>query len=267
MKRVSENIYVGTSICNHGFVATTEGVVMIDTPAIPSAADAWRTTIAAYGLLRYVINTEPHTDHFGGDGFFDAPLVIHEGGKYVIETASRDNLVQMIASASPEEKLPESFSFRRPTIIFSQNLTLSVGDHTFQLLHMPGHTPFQTPVYVPEEKVLFAGDNVVGGMPLFHEAVPVQWLLTLDALMALDVDVVVPGHGDIGDKGLISRMKVEVTACIAIVNEAIGKGMTLEETLSNISFLDRYPEPGADGAKRAFFEKRSITGLYTALAG
>jgi len=45
------------------------------------------------------------------------------------------------------------------------------------------------------------------------------------------------------------------------------KGMTLEETLASVSFLDRYPEPGADEAKRAFFQQRSLTRLYEALKG
>jgi hypothetical protein len=43
--------------------------------------------------------------------------------------------------------------------------------------------------------------------------------------------------------------------------------MTLEETLATVSFLDRYPQPGADEERRAFFQKRSITRLYEVLKG
>jgi cyclase len=264
MKRVTENVQVGANICNHSLVTTKDGVVLIDTPAVPSAAAAWRSAIAPYGPIRYLINTEPHIDHFGGDYFFDAPLVTQEGARRIIEGTSREGLTQMLSSW-PGERLPDSFSFRLPTITFSENLTLYVGDHTFRLLHMPGHTPFQSPVYVPEERVLFAGDNVVNGMPLFHEAVPEQWLLSLDGLMELEIDVVVPGHGEVGDKGLIARMKAETAACMDIVGEAIAKGLTLEEVLATVSFLDRYPEPGADKAKRAYFQNMSLARLYRAL--
>jgi cyclase len=265
MRKVTENVYVGASICNHSFVTTKDGLVLVDTPAVPSAAVAWQSVMAALGPARYLINTEPHMDHVGGDYFFDAPVVAHEGARRAIEAASVEYFTQMLSSAAPGEPLPEGFSFRLPAITFNDALTLYVGNHTFRVLHLPGHTAFQSPVYVPEERVLFAGDNVVNAMPFFHEAVPTEWLRSLDTLMELDVDVVVPGHGEVGDKGLISKMKAEVTACIDVVKEAIAKGMTLEETLATVSFLDRYPEPGADEAKRAFFQQRSLTRLYEVL--
>ncbi len=267
MKRVTENVYVGANICNHSFVKTEDGLVLIDTPAVPSAAVAWRGEVAAYGPSRYLINTEPHMDHFGGDYFFDAPIVAHEGARRVIQAASVENFVPMISSAAPGEALPEGFSFPLPAITFSQTLTLYVGGHTFRLLHMPGHTLFQSSVYVPEERVLFSSDNVVNGMPFFHEAAPEEWFRSLDALMELDIDFVVPGHGEVGDKGLIRKMKTEITACIGLVREALAKGMTLEETLATVSFLDRYPDPSANEAKRAFFQKAGITRLYQALKG
>ena len=214
MKRVTENVYVGSNICNHSFVKTRDGLVMIDAPAAPSAAVAWRNEVAAYGPVRYLINTEPHVDHFGGDYFFDAPVVAQDGARRAMETASPEYFMQMLSWAAPGEALPDGFSFRLPAITFSQALTLYVGGHTFRLLHMPGHTPFQSPVYVPEERVLFAGDNVVNGMPLFHESVPEAWLHSLDALMELDIDVVVPGHGDVGDKSLVPTMRTETAACV-----------------------------------------------------
>lgn len=265
MKRVTENVYVEANICNHSFVNTKDGLVLIDTPAVPSAALAWRSVIAGYGPVRYLINTEPHVDHFGGDYFFDAPILAQDGARQAMKTASLEYFMQMLNWEAPGEALPERFSFRLPAITFSQALTLYVGDHTFRLLHMPGHSPFQSPVYVPEERVLFAGDNVVTGMPLFHESVPEEWLHSLDAMMKLDIDLVVTGHGDTSDKNLLSRMRAEVTACIDLVKDAIAKGMGLEETLATVSFLDRYPQPGADEARRVFFQKRSITHLYEVL--
>ena len=267
MKRVTENVYVGADICNHSFVTTKDGLVLVDTPEVPSAAVAWRGVVAARGPVRYLINTEPHMDHFGGNYFFDGPIVAQEGARRAMETVSLQYFMQMLSMAAPGEALPDDFSFRLPTITFSQALTLYVGAHTFRLVHMPGHTPFQSPVYVPEERVLFSGDNVVNGMPFFHDSVPEEWLLSLDALMELDIDVVVPGHGDVGDKSLIPKMKTEVTACIDLVKEAIGWGMTLEETLATVSFLDRYPEAGMDEERRAFFQRRSLTRLYEVLKG
>lgn len=61
MEKISDNVYVETGFegCNVGFVVTGEGVVMIDTPQIPTDAIDWRDEIKKYGPVRYLINTEP----------------------------------------------------------------------------------------------------------------------------------------------------------------------------------------------------------------
>ena len=56
------------------------------------------------------------------------------------------------------------------TVVFTGDLTLRVGDHTFDLLHTPGHTPGQIAVHVPEERVVFTGDTVFSGCQ--------TWLMT-----------------------------------------------------------------------------------------
>ena len=62
MEQIASNVYVETQIrgCNHGFVTTSEGVVMIDSPHKPSDALKLKAEIAKHGELRYIINTEPH---------------------------------------------------------------------------------------------------------------------------------------------------------------------------------------------------------------
>ncbi len=270
MQRVTGNVYVGTNICNHSFVKTSDGVVMIDTPAVPAAAVAWRNAVAGYGPARYLVNMEGHLDHFGGNYFFDAAIVAHEGTRAAIQAASMEFFVQMITSAAGPDgaALPDGFSFPLPTVTFNQALTLYVGDHTFRLLLMPGHTPFQLALYVPEEKVLFTGDNVVNKvMPFFHQAVPFEWLESLEKLRELEFDVLVPGHGAVGDKSSIPEMIATVHMWIDAVKGAIDKGMTLEEAQEHISFLDRYPDPPADHAKRSFMQRVGIGRLYEVLKG
>ena len=45
-------------------------------------------------------------------------------------------------------------------ITFDREMTLHVGNHTFRMIHMPGHTPYQAAVVVEEEGVVFTSDNV-----------------------------------------------------------------------------------------------------------
>ena len=72
MRKVSAHIYVETSLrgCNPGFVVTKEGIVMIDSPQVPSDALRWRDELTGRGEIIYLINTEPHRDHIIGNFFF-----------------------------------------------------------------------------------------------------------------------------------------------------------------------------------------------------
>ena len=62
MKQITSNVWVETETrgCNFGFVTTTDGIVMIDSPHKPTTAMWLKTEIENRGLLRYIINTEPH---------------------------------------------------------------------------------------------------------------------------------------------------------------------------------------------------------------
>src|SRR5256714_10715859 len=83
MRQLTKNVFAETQIrgCNHGFVTTSDGIVMIDSPHKPSDALKLKAEIARRGQLRYIINTEPHGDHWTGNAFFDVPAIAHEGGR------------------------------------------------------------------------------------------------------------------------------------------------------------------------------------------
>ena len=81
MQQISDNVLIETQQkgANHGLVTTSEGLVLIDTPHKPSDAVRLKAEIERRGKLRYIINTEPHGDHWTGNAFFDVPVVAHEG--------------------------------------------------------------------------------------------------------------------------------------------------------------------------------------------
>lgn len=263
MQKIAENVYVETSFsgCNVSFVVTTEGVLMIDTPMAPADALKWRDEIAQYGQVCYLVNTEPHIDHFAGNGFFDGTVVAHEGTREAILNASVEQLRGVLASMLPVSSAPEDdFSFSPPAITLSQRLTLYLGKHTFKLINMPGHSPFQVVVYVPEEGVMFTSDNVVNGSPPFmHQALPYEWLESLQQMRQLEADIFVPGHGNICNRGYLRKMSNTVQTWIDAVSEAIDKGMSLEEALNDISILDSRDE------RTKQIQHMNITHLYEVL--
>ncbi len=269
MQKITDNVYVETEFpgSNNGFVVTREGVVMIDTPQMPADAIGWRDEISKHGEVRYLINTEPHGDHFTGNCFFGGTVVAHEGTREAILTASVEQLEERLKQISPESlPIMEDFSYRPPTITLSQRLTLYLGDHTFRLINVPGHTPFQVAVYIPEERVVFTSDNVFYKVPPFlHQAVPYEWLDSLKRIQELEADVLVPGHGDVCDLSYIPEMTDTIQAWIDAVTKAIDQGMSLEEAQDKISFLDRYSIQPEGEIRVREVQRMNVARLYEVL--
>jgi cyclase len=244
MQQISNNVFVenGFRSCNTSFVVTSEGCVVIDTPMIPSEAKKWRDEITRHGPIRYVINCEPHTDHATGNCWLGGTVIGHEGTRQTLLNAKVEELLGMLKMMAPDNlPLDSAFKFRPPEITFSQKLSFYLGKHSFHLTNMPGHTPFQVAVYVPEERMVFTGDNVVQGMPFLHQAVPYEWLESLKQLQKLDIDKVIPGHGNVCDKSYLKEMYDTISYLVGSVQAAIDKGWTLEETIEKVTFAEKFP--------------------------
>jgi cyclase len=269
MVRIAAQTYAETEFrgCNPGFVVTGEGVVMIDTPQLPQDALRWREEIARYGKVRYVINTEPHGDHFTGNFFFDGAVVAHEGTREAILGASVEQLRERLAHASPASlPLPEDFRFRPPCVTFTQQLTLHLGEHTFELISFPGHTPYQVAVYVPEERVLFTSDNVFCRVQAWlHQALPYAWLDSLRQMEELQADVLVPGHGSLCDRRYLPEMRAFIQEWIETVSAAIDRGLSLEQAQAQISLLERYPMEKGSEAMAHDVQRMNVARLYEVL--
>lgn len=244
MKKVTDGVYVESeiSVCNSSIVDTGEGVVVVDTPMLPESARKWAKTAESYGPVRYVINTEPHGDHTTGNCYFGGVLIAHEGVRDAILASKMSDVQGMLRMRWPDAEVPADFRFRPPDITYREKVTFYLGGCAFNLTHMPGHTPYQTVVYVPEKRIVFTSDNISRAVPFFHQAVPDIWLKTLKEMQKLDVDYVVPGHGGVGGKELFQEMYDNVTVWIDTVQAAIKKGMTVEEAQQKLTMEKELPD-------------------------
>src|SRR5262245_45661134 len=145
MRRVSANVYAEIYFwgCNPGFLVTNDGVVMIDTPQQPIDAVRWRERLLEHGPVRYLVNTEPHIDHIAGNAYFPGVEVIgHTGLRERYEQAvpgmtSSERLETMKQSDPDSVWLLNHPSYppNPPTRTFTDELTLTVGNHTVQIIH------------------------------------------------------------------------------------------------------------------------------------
>ncbi|MET0928439.1 MAG: MBL fold metallo-hydrolase [Aeromicrobium sp.] len=257
MQKVTSQVWTDTTLrgCNPSMVLTNDGVVIVDTPQLPTKAVAMRQEAESHGPIRYVINTEHHVDHIFGNYYFNgAGLVVHHQGvhdNFMEVTPALDSFDyahEAVPTDDPDGEaiFPERDEyFAHPNdgdIIFTGDLTLKVGDHTFNLLHTPGHTPGQIAVHVPEERVVFTGDTIFSECQTWLMGSNVtEWLSALDRIAALDVDWVVPGHGEVVTLEYISRQRANLLEWVQAVSDAVAKGWSREETVDRVTFAGRYP--------------------------
>jgi cyclase len=281
MERVTDNVCTDTTLrgCNPSYVTTSEGVVIIDTPQLPTRAVAMRREAETHGPIRYLINTEHHVDHIFGNYFFKGagPVVNHQGlfDNFMVVTADLDPFAyakEAIPTDDPQgaEIFPDRDVYyadpNKGTIVFTGDLTLRVGAHTFRLLHTPGHTPGQLAVHVPEEGVVFTGDTVFSECQTWLMTSNIdQWLDALDRIKALDVDHVVPGHGPVTTTKYLDTQRAVLLDWKAAVADAVAKGWTRDETVARVNFAERYPVDIGQGYMMDHIQTLNAASLYDKL--
>lgn len=281
MQRVTDNVCTDTTLrgCNPSFVTTTDGVVVIDTPQLPTRAVAMRQEAEAHGPIRYLVNTEHHVDHIFGNFYFKGAgtVVNHQGlyDNFMVPTPDLDPYDyahEAIPTDDPEGEAifpPRDKYYADPNkgrIVFTSDLTLRVGEHTFRLLHTPGHTPGQLAVHVPQERVVFTGDTIFNECQTWLMTSNVeQWLVALDRIKALDVDHVVPGHGPVTTLKYIDTQRSVLLEWKAAVAAAIAQGWSREETIARVSFAQRWPVDIGQGYMMDHIQTLNAASLYDKL--
>lgn len=164
------------------FVGTPAQAWLIDAgDGGPRAAEALEAAWRVLGKPRVsqILITHGHRDHFGGAGwaqdFFQAPVGVHSQDRAAV-LPECPTAQEMVAGAYVIDGVP------------------------VELLHLPGHTPGQLNLWRPQERLLLAGDNVLGDTT--SVVVPPAGDLhayreTLERLLALDPALIGPGHGSV----------------------------------------------------------------------
>ncbi len=188
-------------ISNAGFVVTDTSVVVIDALGSPALAQRLLEKIRSVTPLpvSHVILTHYHADHVYGLQTFKAA-----GATIVANRLSEAYL----NSETARLRLEASRTDLAPWIDADTKLVpadrwldgdtdLVIGGVRFELRAVgPAHTPEDEVIYLPQQRVLYAGDIVFRErIPFVGQADSRHWIAALDQLLRFDVDVIVAGHG------------------------------------------------------------------------
>jgi cyclase len=122
-------------------------------------------------------------------------------------------------------------SLKLPNETFEGRLDIDLGDRRVELIQVgPAHTKGDVLIYLPRERIVFAGDIVFIGMhPIMWEGPVDCWIDACDRLLGLDVDVVVPGHGPLTDKKGVGAVKAYFEELRRVVGDARAAGASTDE--------------------------------------
>jgi glyoxylase-like metal-dependent hydrolase (beta-lactamase superfamily II) len=201
-------------ISNAAFVVTPQGVLVVDALGSPVLAlellaEIRRITSAP---VRYVVVTHYHADHiYGLQAFKDAgaTIIAQRDGRLYLNS----DTAQLRLKASREELAPAVDDDTRLVAAdrwIEQPTTLQLGGLDFLLQPAgPAHTPEDLVIWVPQRRLLFAGDLVFRGrIPFVGQADSARWITALDTLLSFDANTIVPGHGPVSAS---ARADLELT--------------------------------------------------------
>lgn len=280
----TENTFAATKLrgCNPGFVVTSDGVVCIDIPMDLARIEPWKKEIARWGKLRYIITTEYHFDHNMTNGFFDVPVIASEITSEFMDETNTELWLRKQTKDLYEEQPPlpgiEDYRKGLPNITFSDSMILRLGGHTFKIMLLPGHTPGQTAIYIPEEEVLFAADNMntgkYGGLSQDIRSIE-GYLDSLETYRRLKPRFIACGHGDHITSDIdfyIEQRAAGFREQVAAVKKCKAEGLSVDEAVEYFEkiFPPRVRAEGEGYSTRPptpYQKRRTMVHAYQVIGG
>ncbi len=272
MQQITQNVYAETGVrgANVGFVVTGEGVVLIDSPMIPSEARWWREQIAEITEqeIIYLINTDHHRGHVLGNQYLTTKVIAHELAWREMKGYGDSFRQRLINRFIKDNDLKAAAEFENleiilPCITFTDKMTLYKGSKTIRLIRVGGHTPATSLVHIVEDGVLFTGDIVVNNRhPFIGHGNSKEWLDALTFIRKLRVKTIVPGHGEICDRETLLRLSDYIRRMRTQVRTLYRAGRSKTETASRVDLFNFFPVPDKDRQRIRKRFKASVGRVY-----
>ncbi|MHB8438619.1 MAG: alkyl sulfatase dimerization domain-containing protein [Acidimicrobiales bacterium] len=210
---ITDGVAFVPSFANVSAVDTGNGLVLVDTGST-FVAQAVHETLRGWTAQRLhtAVYSHGHIDHVFGvpvweqeskDNGWPAPVVVaHDAlparfDRY-IATAGYNEIINQRQFGVPGLRWPTDY--RYPDTTYRDQLSMTVGDTTFELHHARGETDDHTWTWFAQSKVLCCGDLFIwaspnAGNPQKVQRYPKEWAAALRQMLVLEPEYLLPGHG------------------------------------------------------------------------
>jgi glyoxylase-like metal-dependent hydrolase (beta-lactamase superfamily II) len=264
---------------NAGFVVTSAGVVVIDALASPKQA---RQLVQAIRRLtsqpiKWLVLTHHHPDHHFGAVVFrrlGTKIIAHPDRRVLASEAGEDALLADWVRVVGLDAM-RGFEFAdHPDLPVTGVDTLRAGERTLVISHPgPAHSAGDLLVWLPEERILFAGDLLIeDGVTMVVDGSSGALLQGLANIDSLDPGILVPGHGAMPrhPRELVSRTRSYIMGVRADMRAALERGVPLGRALRALPPADQTRPVSLNSRRRRnavriyLEEERTYMGLDSA---
>ena len=277
LRQLAPNVYayvlgggpgqLAQGVSNAGLIVADDHLLAFDSTGAPLHAKGFLAAArqaAPNKQFQRLILTHHHGDHIWGLPFFPKmEIVSHEYCRKAMLAMD----VPPGAVWEKREGFAEGGEPRKiiaPDVTITGRETLYVGDLRLEVIPMaPAHTFGDLMIYLPQHKILFAGDlGFFWASPFLNNGVPSKWIEACDKILDMDVDVIVPGHGPIGGKRDLAATRDYIRYFKGEARLRYNAGMSVGRACADIK-LGRFASwIGADERM-----PMNITRLYAEFAG
>ncbi|OXS76368.1 hypothetical protein B1B04_05185 [Lysinibacillus sp. KCTC 33748] len=279
---------------NAGIIDLGDELLVFDSLSTPSAGEELRRQAESLTgkKVKYLINSHYHGDHvFGNQVFSDTTIIStyvteklckeknkiedyekekQDMNQYLLQLKSKiDSTEDIIIKKSLINQYQEmskvlddlsQLQIVLPSMLFEEKLTITGSDKTVELYCLGGgHSPSDTFMYLPKEKIAFMGDLVTEDLhvPIYN---PEEFLNILKQVKQIDINIIVPGHGNVADLTVCDTLIDYLSYMTQQAKEALQQKLSLEDFISEFDVPKTFREwKGVNGIKA------NLTTVYTYL--
>jgi glyoxylase-like metal-dependent hydrolase (beta-lactamase superfamily II) len=242
---------------NAGLVTDGDASLLVDTlfdlRLTRAMLDGMRDAVPAARRIDVLVNTHANGDHcFGNELVEGAVIVASRACAEEMALLPPAVLAALMRSAgdlgAAGAFLREAFgafefegiTLTPPGETFEGRQTRRLGDTQVNLIEVgPAHTRGDVLVEVPRDRVVFTGDILfVDSHPVLWEGPIGNWIAACDTLLAMDVDVVVPGHGPLTDASGVRALRDYLVYIEREARARFDAGLPAREAARDISLAD-----------------------------